>query len=134
MNAADAALYGFLADAVLVVHFSFVAFVVVGFLLILAGPLCHWRWIYARWFRWVHVGAIGVVVLQAWLGRLCPLTVWEAELRRRAGQAGYEESFVQHWLQRLLYYDFPLWVFAVAYTVFGALVLALWWRDRRRFF
>ena len=88
MNTASPALYGFLADAVLVAHFSFVAFVVVGFLLILAGPLFHWQWIYSRWFRWLHVGAIGVVVLQAWLGRLCPLTIWEAELRRRAWRFG----------------------------------------------
>ena len=127
----QAGFYQVLADAILVLHFSFVVFVVLGCLAILAGPLFRWQWIYQRWFRWLHLAAIGIVVLQAWLGRLCPLTIWESELRRRAGQAGYEASFVQHWLQQLLYYDFPPWVFGIAYTVFGAVVLALWWRDRK---
>jgi len=124
------AFYRFLADTVLIVHFSFVVFVLLGCVAILIGPWMRWRWIYSRRFRWLHLAAIGVVVAQAWLGRLCPLTIWESELRRRAGQAGYDASFIQHWLQRLLYYDFPLWVFGVAYTVFGALIIALWWRDR----
>jgi hypothetical protein len=56
----------------------------------------------------------------------------ESTLRRRAGQAPYEATFIQHWLQQLLYYDLPLWVFGVAYTVFGALIVGLWWRDRER--
>lgn len=123
--------YRFLADTVLVVHFSFVVFVVVGFLLILIGPVFQWRWIYARLFRWLHLAAIGVVVAQVWLGRLCPLTIWENELRRRAGQAGYDTSFIQFWVQRLLYYDFPPWVFGAVYTIFGALIVALLWRDRK---
>ena len=44
----------------------------------------------------------------------------------KAGEAGYEGSFIQHWLQSILYYSAPDWVFIVAYTVFGALVLASW--------
>ena len=123
--------YQLLADLILVVHSSFVVFVVLGCLLILVGPWLGWSWIYSRRFRWLHVAAIGVVVAQAWLGRLCPLTIWESELRRRAGQGGYDGSFVQYWLQRLLYYDFAPWVFTLAYTIFGAVVLALWWRDRQ---
>jgi hypothetical protein len=126
------ALYLLLADLVLAVHFCFVAFVVVGCLAILFGPLAGWQWIYSRRFRWLHVAAIGVVVAQAWLGRLCPLTLWESALRRKAGEAGYDESFIQYWLQALLYYDFPPWVFTLAYTLFGAVVMALWWRDRRQ--
>jgi len=127
---ASPAFYQFLADFVLLVHFSFVVFVLLGCLVIFIGPWMRWRWIYSRRFRWLHLAAIGVVVAQAWLGRLCPLTVWESELRRRAGQAGYDASFIQYWLQRLLYYDFPPWVFGAAYTVFAAVILALWWRDR----
>ena len=126
------AIFQALADTVLVVHVGFVAFVVLGCLAILIGPLLRWQWIYSRRFRWLHLAAIVIVVLQAWLGRLCPLTILESELRRRAGQAGYEASFIQHWLQQLLYYDFPLWVFGLVYTVFGALIAGLWWRDRAR--
>ena len=121
-----------LADVILVVHFGFVLFVLLGFFAILIGRFIHWDWIYHRLFRLLHLAAIGIVVLQAWLGRLCPLTLWENALRQRAGQSVYEASFVQHWVQRLLYYDAEPWVFVVLYTVFAALVAGAWWRDRDR--
>ena len=116
-----------MADGILVVHFAFVSFVVVGFLLILIGLVAGWSWVRNRWFRLAHVAAILIVVAQAWVGRICPLTVWENELRRRAGQDAYSESFVQHWLHRLLFYDAEPWVFTTIYTVFGALVVLVWW-------
>ena len=112
------------ADLILVVHFIFVLFVVIGFLMIVIGRFIGWSWIYDRAFRIGHLVAIGYVVAQSYLGRYCPLTIWENELRGRAGQGGYEESFIQHWLQRLLYYDAEPWIFGVVYSVFGLLVLA----------
>ena len=115
----------------LVIHFAFVAFVVGGLIAILAGRLAGWSWIKRPAFRNAHLIAIGVVVLQAWLGQRCPLTSWEVAFRARAGQAVYEETFVQHWLHRVLFYDAPTWVFVVIYTLFGALVLVLWLLDRR---
>jgi polyferredoxin len=75
---------------------------------------------------------IVIVVLQAWLGVLCPLTIWEMELRAKAGQGGYEGSFIQHWLETILYYNAPDWVFILVYTLFGALVLASWFLVRPR--
>ena len=75
-----------------------------------------------------------IVVLQAWLGRLCPLTIWEQELRRAAGQAFYEQSFVEHWIAEYLYLDLPWWVFVVSYTLFAALVIWTWWRLPPRWF
>ena len=125
-------IYQYLADLVLVVHFSFVAFVVLGLLAAIAGRWAGWFWIYGLKFRLLHLLAIGVVVVQAWLGQACPLTRWENELRIRAGQAPYEQSFVQDWLHRFLFYDAQVWVFVLGYTVFGALVACLWWIDRRR--
>ncbi|MEE8306228.1 MAG: DUF2784 domain-containing protein, partial [Gammaproteobacteria bacterium] len=68
----------------------------------------------------------GVVVLQAWLGVLCPLTRIEVVLRARAGEAVYSGSFIAYWVERLLYYDAPPWVFSSLYTVFGVLVIASW--------
>ena len=53
------------------------------------------------------------------------------KLRRSAGQAGYEETFIQHWLHEVLFYDFSPWVFTLAYTVFALLILFLWFTDRR---
>lgn len=120
--------YQALADAVLALHVAVVAFVVLGLAAVPIGNAAGWAWVNDRRFRVLHGLVVGVVVLQAWLGRYCGLTVLESWLRRQAGQAPYESSFVGHWLARLLYYDAPLWVFAVAYTVFGLLVAWVWWR------
>ena len=127
----NATTYGILADAILIVHFAFVAFVVVGFLLILIGLLAKWSWIHNRIFRIAHLAAIAVVVLQAWFGQLCPLTIWENDLRRLAGQSGYTESFIEHWLHQILFYQAEPWVFTTIYTIFGALALVAWYVGRR---
>ena len=123
-------LYLVLADSLLVLHVLLVAFVIFGLVAIFLGRLLHWRWVRNFWFRVTHLVVIGIVVLQAWLGVLCPLTVWEMEMRERAGAAGYEGSFIQHWLQSILYYSAPEWVFVLAYTVFGVVVLASWFLVR----
>ena len=120
--------YQALADAMLVLHFAVVAFVVLGLPAILLGNWRGWRWVNRLWWRLAHLAAIGVVVLQAWLGQHCALTLWESQLRLLAGQAVYQQSFIQHWVQRLLYHEAPLWVFALAYTGFAALVVWAWWR------
>lgn len=123
-------MYQLLADGVLVLHLAFVVFVVLGLALIVAGGAAGWRWVRGRGFRFAHVGAIGVVVAQAWLGAACPLTRLEMWLRLQAGRGTgvYEGSFVQYWLQRLLYYEAPSWVFVSVYTLFGLLVMVAWWR------
>lgn len=120
------------ADLLLILHAAFVAFVVLGLCAIVVGKWRGWAWVSNRGFRLTHLLAIGFVAAQAWLGRLCPLTVWEDSLRRRAGLPGYSETFVQHWLHQLLYFSAERWVFTALYTVVAALVLALWWRDRGR--
>ena len=114
------------ADTLLILHTMLVVFVILGLVATFAGYFCQWRWVRNFWFRLSHLIVIGVVVLQSWLGVLCPLTAWEMALRAKAGEAGYEGSFIQHWLQSILYYSAPDWVFSLAYTVFGALVLASW--------
>jgi len=128
----NAELYSLLADTILVIHFAFVVFVVFGFFLILLGLLARWSWVHNRKFRIAHLAAIGIVVLQAWLGQLCPLTVWENEFRRRAGQSGYSQTFVEHWLHELLFYDAAPWIFTAIYTCFGVLVVLVWFVGRRR--
>jgi hypothetical protein len=115
-----------IADIVLITHVAFVAFVICGLLLILYGGFRRWAWIRNPWFRVAHLAAIGVVVAQAWLGVICPLTTLEMSLRERAGDVTYEGTFVAHWLQRLLYYEAPSWVFIVCYTLFGLAVVGSW--------
>lgn len=120
--------YSFLADAVLLVHFAIVLFVVAGLLLIAVGNAVHWRWVNGWWFRTLHLLAIGIVVVESWLGIECPLTTLENWLRLQAGQGEYLGSFIQHWVHRILFYQAPPWVFALAYTVFALAVFAAWWR------
>ena len=114
------------ADAVLLLHFLFVVYVVFGLILILAGRPLHWSWVRNWWFRITHLAAIGIVVLQAWLGVICPLTTLEMVLRREAGDATYSGAFIAHWLDAILYYQAPAWVFALCYTAFGAIVVFSW--------
>ncbi|MCY4425509.1 MAG: DUF2784 domain-containing protein [Halieaceae bacterium] len=119
-------LYLLAADLVLGLHVLFVVFVVSGLVLIFAGKALDWTWVRNPWFRAVHLGCIGVVVLQSWLGAICPLTHLEIFLREQAGDAVYPGSFISHWLESILYYQAPAWVFVVVYTLFGAAVLASW--------
>lgn len=127
----DVTLHSLLADTILVIHFVFVAFVVFGFILILIGLLARWSWIHNRKFRIMHLAAIAYVVIQTWFGQLCPLTVWENELRRRAGQSAYSETFIEHWLHQILFYQAEPWVFTTMYTCFGVLVVLVWFLGKR---
>jgi len=108
------------ADILLVVHVTFILFVVGGLLLIWIGWALRWRWVRNLWFRLVHLLCIGYVAVQAVVGAMCPLTVWEDRLR---GVERVGPGFIERHLGRLLYYDLPDWVFITAYAGFGAIVL-----------
>jgi hypothetical protein len=117
------------ADALLVVHFLIAAFVVGGLLAVWLGAALGWRWIRNRWFRYLHLGAIVFVAFEALAGIACPLTVWEDLLRGGVRP----ESFVARWVQRLLYYRAPEWVFTTAYVAWSlATLLTLWLVPPRR--
>ena len=127
-----AAWYILAADVMLLLHVLFVGFVVFGLVLIVAGKLRGWSWVRNPCFRIAHLAAIAVVATQAWFGVVCPLTTWEMALRARGGDATYSGAFVAHWLEAILYYQAPNWVFAVCYTLFGLAVLASWFWVRPR--
>jgi Protein of Unknown function (DUF2784) len=116
-----------LADALLALHLGLVVFVVGLLPLVLLGGARGWRWVRHLGLRSTHLGLMVFIAAQAWLGQLCPLTVWEQHLRALAGQGGYTESFIEHWLARLLYWELPWWVFVATYTGFAALVAGAWW-------
>jgi hypothetical protein len=120
------ALAALLADAILVAHVAVVVFVVGVALAVPPGALRGWRWVRWRGLRLLHLGAIVFIAAQAWLGELCPLTVWEQDLRALAGEATHGQSFIGYWLGRLLYVDAPWWAFVAAYSLFAAYVAALW--------
>ena len=112
-------IWAVLADVLLGLHVGIVVFIVGGLLLIWAGAALGRPWVRNRCFRRLHLGAMGVVLLQALVGVICPLTQWEAYLRERAGQPTYgEATFMQYWLQRLLYQDWSPATFTVLYLFF----------------
>ena len=121
-----ASLYSLAADLVLSLHVLFVAFVVFGLVAVLAGYWLSWGWVRNPIFRLFHLAAIGIVTLQAWFGVVCPLTTIEMALRSRAGGETYGGTFMSYWLQKLIYFSAPSWVFALCYTVFGLLVIFAW--------
>ncbi|TVT57693.1 MAG: DUF2784 domain-containing protein [Azoarcus sp. PHD] len=118
--------YNALADAALLLHFGVVLFVVLGLPALIIGNRAGWSWVNGFGVRLAHVLAIVVVALQAWLEQYCPLTILESWLRKQGGQSVHARSFIEHWVQCVLYYEAPLWVFATIYTGFGLLVV---WRS-----
>jgi len=86
-------MYRALADAVVLTHLAFVLFVVLGSILVL------------RWPRvaWLHLPAASWGVVVEWANWGCPLTPLENWLRRRAGEGGYSEGFLEHYITPLLY-------------------------------
>ena len=117
------------ADVLLVLHFGIAAFIVGGLAAVWIGAACGWRWVRNRWFRFAHLGAIAFVAAEALLGIACPLTDWEDLLRGGVRP----ESFVGRWVQRLLYYRAPEWLFTVAYVLWTlATLLTLWLVPPRR--
>ncbi len=104
--------YRLLADLVVLVHFGFVLFVILGGILVL------------RWKRvvWVHLPAAAWGDIVEFMGWICPLTPLEIWLRVMAGQSGYQTGFIDHYLLPVLYpqnltRDTQIWL--------GVLVLCL---------
>jgi len=85
--------YRVLADFVLVAHFCFVLFVVLGGLLAL-------RW---RRVAWVHIPVALYGAAIEFIGFVCPLTPLENSLRHRGGQAGYAGGFIEHYITAAMY-------------------------------
>jgi hypothetical protein len=116
-------LYRILADAVLILHAAFIAFVVVGLVLIWVGYFRGWTWTRAWWFRVAHLLAIGYVVAQTFMGVMCPLTDLEDALRLRAGQDPYGDAgFIAYWLHKVIFFTAPKWVFKLCYSTFALAV------------
>ena len=111
-----------LADAIVVLHAAFVAYVVLGMAAIVVGIVLRRGWVRNAWFRVSHLAAIGVVVLETLGGVACPLTTWEHSLRVRGGQTGYTGDFVGYWAHRLIFFDAAPWVFTLGYLLFGGSV------------
>jgi len=111
-----------IADLVVGVHLLVVLFILLGVPLIYLGASLQWTWVRSWRWRMLHLGAILFVAAESQLGITCPLTVWEDRLRGQRIAGG----FIERWIDQLIFYDAPTWVFTVAYMAFAALVLVTW--------
>jgi len=118
-----------LADLILLLHLAIVAFAVLLPPLVLIGGWRRWGWVRRPGLRLAHLGLIVFVATQALIGELCPLTIWEHELRLAAGQTGYgEQGLIADLLHRVLFKTWPTAVFTALYVGYAALVLtSFWW-------
>lgn len=104
--------FRFAADGVLLLHMAFILFALFG------GALTA-RW---RWMPLVHLPTAAWALVVELTGRICPLTYLENDLRIRAGQSGYSESFVEHYLLDVIY---PAGLSRELQFVLAALVLVV---------
>lgn len=112
-----------LAQAILAVHLVVIAFNLAGLIAIPLGAARGWGWVRIRWWRLLHVASWVVVAAQAALGRACFLTVWQDDL----SGGGAADPLIMGFVNRLIYWPLPMWVFTAVYLALFASVLALWW-------
>ena len=113
-----------LAEAILAAHVAIILFNVFGLVAVPLGAICGWRFVRVRWWRVVHLVLLGTVALQAVVGRACLLTLWQAAL---AGAAASPTPLIMGWVNRMIYWPLPIWVFAALYVVVFGYALALLW-------
>ncbi len=89
-------IYRLLADAVLVIHFAFIAFAVIG------ASLLLWRRA-PRWVVFIHLACAAWASYVMFSGRICPLTPLENYLRKLGGEAGYSGGFIERYLLSIIY-------------------------------
>lgn len=86
-------LYSLAADGLLVLHFLFICFVLLGGLLLIKR----------RWVFFLHLPAAVWGALVEFNGWICPLTPWEQQLRYAADEVSYETGCIEHYLMPLIY-------------------------------
>jgi len=121
-----------LATFVLAVHLAIIAFNVFGLVVVPLGRWAGWSFVRGFWWRLAHLGSLTVVALQAILGQSCFLTLWQASLEARA-DAGEPPPLIATWVNAILFWPLPLWVFGLAYVAVFLYALWLWrWVPPRR--
>lgn len=114
------------AELVVLIHFAFIAFVVAGGLLVLRRPR----------LAWLHLPAVAWGAGIELIGGVCPLTPLEYALRRAAGEGGYADGFIEHYLLPIIYPEGLTRDIAIALgvgvlVINGAVYALLWHRLRR---
>jgi hypothetical protein len=113
-----------LAEGVLAAHLAIILFNVFGLIAVPVGAVCGWRFVRVGWWRILHIVLLAAVAAQAVLGRACFLTLWQAAL---SGTAADQTPLIARWVNQLIYWPLPVWIFAVLYVVVFGYALALFW-------
>jgi len=116
---------GTAATLILLAHLAVVAFNVFGLVAIPIGKWLRWDFVRGFWWRFAHVLSLAVVALQAVLGRACFLTIWQNALRTDAGPSDVP-PMIATWINSVLYWSLPLWMFAAGYVAVLLYALMLW--------
>lgn len=127
--------YARMADALVIAHLAFVAFVVLGQVAILVGIVLRKTWARNLAFRCIHLASIGVVAAEGMLDIECPITVWERNLRISAGEEVSAAPFIPRLANRILFYPgIPHSYFEWGHISFGVLVFLTFilWPPRLR--
>lgn len=111
-----------LGAIVLAIHLAIIAFNIFGLVAIPLGAWRRWPWVRRPGWRILHLASLAVVALQAALGRACFLTLWQDGLTG----GGREDPLIMRWVNSLIYWPLPGWVFTAAYLAIFAYVVALW--------
>lgn len=110
------------ADLVMGAHFLLAAFMAGGFVAIPIGYKTGWSWVQNRCLRICHALVMGFIVAETIVGLTCPLTILEYQLRGDSSP----QSFVGHWIEKILYWDLPHEIFIGMYVLCFAWVILFW--------
>jgi Protein of Unknown function (DUF2784) len=117
---------GLLADLVLALHLGVILFNVFGLVVVPLGAWRGWPFVRVFWWRALHLVSLAAVAAQAAFGRACFLTLWQAGLEAGAGETAATRPMIQAWVERLIFWPLPPWVFALIYAAVLIYAVALW--------
>ena len=119
--------FSILANVVLLVHSAVIAFNLFGLIVTPIGAWRRWAFVRIVWWRALHLLSLGIVALQACLGRACFLTLWQNALLGQAGDAASSPPMIMTWVNQLIFWPLPLWGFSLIYVAVALYAIALWW-------
>ena len=110
------------ADLILIFHFVIVIFIISLFVIIPVGYKFKWNWPRNRKLRSTHLFLIFLVTTETVFGLTCPLTLIEHNLRG----IYISSTFVNSWLQNLLYWSLPKEFFLISYILCLMWTIFMW--------
>lgn len=110
------------AETLLAAHVAIILFNIFGLVAVPLGAAFGWRFVRVPCWRLLHLVLMFAVALQAVFGRACILTLWQRAL---TGAVADRTPLIMGWVDRVIYWPLPMWVFAVLYVAVFAYALAL---------